>query len=146
MVPHNPRRIVWRLTLAAAWRRCWQSTLCWWWTYYLHSTWTPQDGCAADLVGADWSSRLWTKTIWSTKACKRKEASTHSKKDKKETIISGLPLKRTPPSDATTLRPSNLPAPKLIHFSKLCDALKVHCLISLLFFFSWRCKYVLHMH
>jgi len=31
MVPPTHRRVVWRLTLAAAWRRCWQSMLCWWW-------------------------------------------------------------------------------------------------------------------
>jgi len=32
--------------------------------WYPHSSWPPQDGCAASRVGADWSSRssgLWTK-------------------------------------------------------------------------------------
>ncbi len=38
--------------------------------------------------------------------------------------IDWLAYERDIPSDATSSRPSNLPAPKLIHFSNLYDALK----------------------
>jgi len=37
-----------------------------------------------------------------------------------------LAYERDIPSDATSSRPSNLPAPKLIYFSHLYDALKAH--------------------
>jgi len=42
------------------------------------------------------------------------------------TISGWLAYQRDIPSDATPSRPSNLPAPKLIHFSNLFDALKTH--------------------
>ncbi len=37
-----------------------------------------------------------------------------------------LAYERDIPSDATSSRPSNLPAPKLIYFSNLYDALKAY--------------------
>ncbi len=40
--------------------------------------------------------------------------------------ITGPASERDIPSDATSLRPSNLPAPKFIYFSNFYDALKAH--------------------
>jgi len=41
-------------------------------------------------------------------------------------MINWLAFERDIPSDAISSRPSNLPAPKLICFSNLYDALKAH--------------------